>query len=191
MAITWPMYVVVGAAPAAYLGLFGPNYIDEGLATVVLMSVSMLFNVATGAADTLLLMSGRSGLSLCNSLSALALDIGLCLWFIPFMGISGAALAWAVSSSSRCVLAVVQVRITLGIVSFGRAAGIVAAANVGCIGLPLLVLSGFVHVNALTLLPAVVVCGLAYAGVLWMGRGPLMLSVLRGLIGRSSTALSS
>jgi hypothetical protein len=77
----------------------------------------------------------------------------------------------------------------LGIVSYGRAAGIVAAANVGCIALPLLVLGRLVHVDAVRLLPALAVCGVLYVGVLWLGRGPLMLTVLRGLLTRRSTTL--
>ena len=113
MALAWPMYAVVGSAPLAYLAIFGPEYAAEGVTVVVLMALAMLFAVATGPADTLLLMSGRSALSLINSLTALALDIGLCLVLIPKMGITGAAVAWAVAVSIRCMLAVVQTRVTM------------------------------------------------------------------------------
>ena len=140
MAVAWPMYVVVGSAPLAYLAIFGPEYVDEGVAVVVLMTLAMLFGVATGPADTLLLMSGRSALSLINSLTALALDIILCLVLIPQMGITGAALAWAVAVSIRCTLSVIQTRFTMGIVSFGPAALAVAAANIVCFAVPLLLL---------------------------------------------------
>jgi O-antigen/teichoic acid export membrane protein len=187
MGITWPMFVVVGCAPFAYLGLFGPEYVHQGVATVLLMAVAMLFNVATGAADTLLLMSGRSGLSLFNSLTAVALDVGMCLWLIPSMGITGAALAWAVSSSTRCVLAVLQVRLTMDIVSFGPAAGIVAAANLVCIAAPLLVLGRYMHVDFLRAAIACVICAPAYLGVLWLGRRPLMLTALRAVARRPGT----
>jgi O-antigen/teichoic acid export membrane protein len=182
MAIAWPMYVVVACAPLAYLGLFGSGYAAHGVATVLLMSVAMMFNVATGAADTLLLMSGRSGLSLGNNLTALALDVGLCLWLIPVLGITGAALGWAVASSVRCVLAVAQTWRTMGIVSFGGASAIVAGANGCCIAAPLVVLSAFVHLGVTLLVPACLVCAPLYLGVLWLGRGPLQLGVLRGLV---------
>ena len=102
------------------------------------MSLAMLFAVATGPVDTLLLMSGRSALSLLNSLLALAIDIVLCVVLIPPMGITGAALAWAIAVTTRCTLAVIQVRVTMSLVSFGPASAIVAAANIVCFGIPLL-----------------------------------------------------
>lgn len=191
MALAWPMYVVAGCVPLAYLGLFGPTYVSAGVATVVLMSGAMLFNVATGPADTLLLMSGRSGLSLFNNLAALALDMGLCVWLIPRMGITGAALAWAIASTTRCALSVIQAWLTMSIRSFGSAALVVAAANVLCIGAPLLVLKLFVHLNFGTVVLACVVLAPLYLGALWLGREPLMLSVLRGLVRtRRSTPLT-
>ena len=59
------------------------EYVDNGLSVVVLMSAAMLFAVATGPVDTLLLMSGRSALSLMNALLALAIDLVLCVLAIP------------------------------------------------------------------------------------------------------------
>jgi O-antigen/teichoic acid export membrane protein len=189
MGVSWPMFLVVGCAPAAYLGLFGQQYVDAGIATVLLMSASMMFNVATGAADTLLLMSGRSGLSLFNSLSALTVDVGLCLLLVPSMGITGAALAWAVSSSSRALLAVLQIRLTMDIVSFGRAAAIVAAANLVCIAVPVLVLGRFVELDFLRLALACLACAPLYLGALWLGRRPLMLTALRAVVRRPTGAV--
>ncbi len=191
MAIAWPMYLVVACAPAAYLSLFGAHYQNHGVATVVLMSLAMLFAVATGAADTLLLMSGRSTLSLVNSLAALALDVGLCLWLIPPLGITGAAAAWAVASSARCLLAVVQVRHTLQVVSFGRPAGIVAAANLVCIALPLAGLALVTTLDVVRLLVACACCAPLYVGALWLGRRQLMLGVLRELVVRRRSASSA
>jgi O-antigen/teichoic acid export membrane protein len=185
MAVAWPMYVVVGSAPLAYLGLFGPEYEADGVGVVLFMTVAMLFGVASGPADTLLLMSGRSALSLINSLTALALDIGLCLVLIPKMGMTGAALAWAVAVIIRCTLSLVQTRVKMSIVSFGPAAAVVAAANIVCFGVPLLILGRFGDVGIGTLALALVFCVPAYAFALWLGRKNLMLSVLRGLIKRA------
>lgn len=184
MALAWPMYVVVGCAPLAYLGLFGPEYAEDGVVVVVVMSVAMLFAVATGPADTLLLMSGRSALSLANSLTALALDVALCLVLIPRMGITGAAVAWAVAVTTRCALAVVQVRVTMSIISFGPAALIVAVANLLCFVAPLLVLAALVDVGIGVLALALLGCVPVYLLALWLGRTRLMLSVLRGLVRR-------
>ncbi|WP_051275917.1 lipopolysaccharide biosynthesis protein [Marmoricola sp. URHB0036] len=184
MAVSWPMYVGVAAAPLVYLSLFGQEYVDQGVAVVLLMAGAQLFAVATGPCDTLLLMSGRSALSLANSLLALALDIGLCLLLIPKMGITGAALAWAIAVIARCTLAVIQVQITMKILSFGRAAGVAAVANVLCFAVPIVGVEIFVDLSLLTLIPVVAVCFVLYAFALWWGRRVLMLDVLRGLVRR-------
>ena len=136
MCIAWPMYVLVGCAPLAYLELFGDAYAETGRTTVILMACAMLLAVAVGAADTLLLMAGRSGFSMFNNLMALAIDVAICLWLIPRLGITGAAIAWAVSSTLRSILALVQCRVTLGVASFGRPAMTVAVANLVCLALP-------------------------------------------------------
>lgn len=184
MAVAWPLYVGVGAVPLVYLSVFGSTYAEEGATVVLLMAGAMMFGIATGPADTLLLMSGRSGLSLFNSLVALALDVVLCLVLIPEMGITGAAVAWAVAVVTRSLLAVLQARFFLGMFSFGRAAAVVLLANVLCLGVPLLVLGRLAGqtwgVVLLTLAAAVP----AYALVLWLGRRPLMLTALRGLLQR-------
>ena len=188
MCLAWPMYVLVGCAPLAYLGLFGEAYAESGRTTVVLMSATMLLAVAVGAADTLLLMAGRSGFSMANNLVALAVDVALCLWLIPGLGITGAAVAWAVSSTIRSVLAVVQCRVTLGVVSFGRPGATAAAANLVCLALPVLALSLLTEVDLLVLALACLVLVPAYAGALWLGRGPLMLGVLADLVRRRPAA---
>jgi O-antigen/teichoic acid export membrane protein len=184
MTVAWPMYVGVASAPLVYLGLFGQEYADEGLAVVLLMAAAQLFAVATGPCDTLLLMSGRSALSLANSLAALALDLGLCVLLIPRMGITGAALAWMIAITVRCSLSLIQVRLTMGIISFGPAAAVAALANVVSFAVPLVGVGLVVDLNVLTLLLVLAICFPTYALCLWLGRRVLMLDVLRGLIRR-------
>ncbi len=188
MTVAWPMYVGVGSVPLVYLGLFGQEYVDDGVGVVLLMCLAMLFAVATGPADTLLLMSGRSALSLMNSLMALAIDIALCFVLIPRMGITGAALAWAIAVMIRSTLSLLQVRFTMHIISFGPASLVAAAANVLCFGVPLVVAGFFVDLGIPGLLLVLAGCFPAYALALWLGRRVLMLGVLRGLIRRSPAA---
>ncbi len=190
MLVAWPMYFIVFSAPAAYLGLFGHEYIDDGVWVVLFMAMSMLFAVATGPCDTLLLMAGRSALSLGNSLTALVLDIGLCLLLIPSMGITGAAVAWAIAVSVRCLMALLQVRFTMSLTSFGPAAAVAALANLFAFGVPITAVSEFGELNFVNLLFVLVGCVPLYALFLWLGRQILMLDVLRGLIRRRPTAAS-
>lgn len=181
--VAWPLYVVIGLAPAVYLGMFGDAYRD-GAIVVVLLAVAMMYAVATGPADTLLLMSGRSGLSLANSLIALAVDVTLCLVLIPPHGIIGAAIAWAAAVMVRCTLALVQVQVLLGIASLGRPAMMAAAANLVAIGVPVGV-AVTVATPTLTLLIVLSLpCVPLFLLALWVSRDVLMLGAFRDVLRR-------
>lgn len=122
IALAWPVYLVIGCAPAVYLSLFGEGYGGEqATGVVLLMTAAMLVGVAAGAVDTLLLMAGRSGLSVSNAVAALAVDVVGCLLLLPVLGIVGAALAWGAAVVLRNGLAVIQVRRDLGVVAGGPA----------------------------------------------------------------------
>lgn len=113
--LVWPFYLAVGALAPAYLQLFGSAYaVGETVVVVVVLAGAMLLAVATGPVDTLLLMAGRSDLSMVNAVLALVVDVVLCLLLLPALGLVGAAVAWAVALATRCGLAVHQVRGVLG-----------------------------------------------------------------------------
>ncbi|MFB9313991.1 polysaccharide biosynthesis C-terminal domain-containing protein [Nocardioides plantarum] len=112
--LAWPLYLVVATTPSRYLALFGERYADAA-AVVVVMSLAMLVAVATGPVDTLLVMAGRSDLSMLNAVGTLVLDVALCVVLVPRWGITGAAVAWAVAVVTRCGLATWQVRADLGV----------------------------------------------------------------------------
>lgn len=183
--LAWPLYLAVAAGPLAYLGLFGDGYATRDTVLVVLlMSLGMLFSVATGPVDTLLLMSGRSTLSLVNSLVALAIDLVLCFALVPSMGMVGAAIGWAAAVAVRSGLAVVQTRSSLHVSSFGPPVRVAIAANVVCLGLPLGVLGAWLTPGLLGMVGLVLAVLPLYAGALWWGREQLMLSTLGGLLRR-------
>ncbi len=182
MAMAWPLYLTIAGLPALYLGIFGPGFRDQGVGVVLVMAAAMMIGVASGPVDTLLLMSGRSGLSLLNSLVALVVDITLCFVLVPRIGIIGAAVAWCAAVSIRAALGYFQIRRQLGISPLSKPAAVVAAAALGCFGLPL----GAVSATAGASLPvAGVVFGagaLTYAAVLWRNRRRLHLSALRAML---------
>jgi O-antigen/teichoic acid export membrane protein len=188
IAVSWPLYLVVGCAPAVYLSLFGEEYRDRGVTVVVVMMLAMLFSVAAGPADTLLLMHGRSGLSLVNSLVALAVDLGLCFVLVPTMGIAGAAVAWAAAVAVRCLLAVVQLRRFLQITSLSPAVVTAGAANLLCFAAPIVALSVGGVLGPLTLVLTAVLAALVYLGMLWWARETLMLPALGALLQRKAPA---
>ena len=176
--LAWPVYLAVAAAPAAYLGWFGASYTrGEAVVVAVVMAGGMLVAVASGPVDTLLLMTGRSGLSLANTLLALAIDVGLCLVLVPRLGIAGAAVAWVVAVVTRCVLAVVQLRAEIGLRLPVADLLLAGALPVGCVGAPVALLGLTTALSPLGWLIATVVAGAGYAAVVWRLRARLAVDV--------------
>jgi O-antigen/teichoic acid export membrane protein len=98
--IAWPLYLVTAGFAPVLLSVFGEGY-ETASDVVVILSLAMLLATASGSVDAVLLMAGRSWLSLVNNTMALAVNIGLNLVLIPVDGIRGAAIAWAVAIAVR------------------------------------------------------------------------------------------
>lgn len=181
MLLAWPLYLAVGSSPAAYLSIFGDEYgpgASGSGVVVVVMAGAMLLAVASGPVDTLLLMAGRSGLSMLNAITALVVDIGLCLLLIPVMGISGAAVAWAVAVTTRCGLAFVQVHHQLHVSPVGRDQAVAALLPIACVALPVALFSASTGAGLLGWSAVALVSAAAYARALWVFRRRLHLDLL-------------
>jgi O-antigen/teichoic acid export membrane protein len=128
-----------------------------------------------------LLMAGRSWLSLVNNTIGLAVDLGLNVILIPRYGITGAAVSWAVAIVVRNALPLVQVRSSIGMWPGSRGAIWVGLSALVCFGaLPGLVAlaSGPLLVQAaVTVLGAVIYCF-----VLWRIRDQVELVAFRGVL---------
>ncbi len=173
--LAWPVYLGVGALAGTYLALFGDAVTSpEATQVVWVMAAAMLFAVASGPVDTLLLMSGRSASSAFNAGLALVVDISLCLLLLPRMGMLGAAIAWAAAIVTRVTLAVIQVHRTVGVDPFDSRVALAALLPIACVGLPLVLLSQ-VEDRAWVLLLAAASCGLAFLGALYGARHQLAL----------------
>jgi O-antigen/teichoic acid export membrane protein len=156
---------------------------------VVVMMFGMLVAIFSGPVDTVLLMAGRSTVSLVNSLVALALDLGLCLLLIPRLGISGAAIAWAVAVAVRAALGYVQVRRTMSISPISKASLISASASVLCFALPMLTLTLTDHATLTTFVVTGLIGCVAYGGLLYLGKRTLHLRALRSLFQRKGMSM--
>jgi len=183
MAVAWPLYAVIASSASLYLEVFGERYVgNDGVPVVVTMSVAMMITTAAGALDSVLLMSGRSMASLVNGLVAASLNVALCLVLIPWIGIVGAAIAWAVAVLVRNLLAFILVRHDLGLTPLSPAAALVAVAVIGCYVVPLVALSvlGLLTVSGFAV--AVFVGTMVYAAIIWRGRATLELRVFRSVL---------
>jgi len=94
------------------MNIFDPAYV-AGASVLIALSFAQLFNESTGACGTILIMSGRSDLSLLNTIVLLGSSIGLDWLLIPRYGLSGAAIAGAATIILVNLLRVIEVWLTL------------------------------------------------------------------------------
>lgn len=179
MAFTWPLHLATAGSAALLLEFFGgPAYLP-GVPVVAVLALAALVSTACGPVDTMLLMTGRSGLSLVNNVVGLGILIGMDLFLVPRLGIVGAAVGWAAAIVARNVLGVAQVRRQLAMWPFTRDAVLVAAAATAALGIPLAVLHWTGHSGAVP--SAVTVLGALAVYFSW-----LLLASVHGL-GRRGT----
>jgi O-antigen/teichoic acid export membrane protein len=185
VALTWPIHLSVAVAAPLYLSMFGHGYGSGQYATVVL-ALAMLLATGTGPVDVMLLMGGRSGLSLANNAAALIVDLALNVVLIPWLGITGAAIAWAAALATRNILPLVQVHRIFGMTPAGAGLGLASVSALACFGvLPLLARLTF---GTTATLAGLVLGAGCYAGLLWAGRARLALTAFAALLpGRRAT----
>ncbi|MCW2947973.1 MAG: polysaccharide biosynthesis protein [Actinoallomurus sp.] len=185
--LTWPVHLAVAVAAPIYLSAFGPGYTGAGEYATVILAMAMLLATGSGPVDVMLLMAGRSALSLANNAAALTVDLALNVALIPRLGLTGAATAWAAALVVGNVLPLVQVRRLLGMSPAGLGLGLAATSTVACFGvLPLI---AGLSMGTMATLAGVAVGALAYAGLLWAGRTRLALTAFAALLpGRRSVA---
>jgi O-antigen/teichoic acid export membrane protein len=174
--VTWPLYLAMLVAAPLLLGVFGPGY-DAGLPVVALLAGAMLVATACGMVDMVLTMAGRTTWNLIDMALALAVQIGLDLLLIPDYGIRGAAYGWAGAIIVKNIVALAQIRFSVGMHPFGRGTLLAAALSLACFGaLPAAV--RLVSGATPAMLAALTVGGAAYVAGLWWLREPLHLAEL-------------
>jgi O-antigen/teichoic acid export membrane protein len=183
MAFAWPAYLASAAAAPIMLSVFGHGY-RGGQAPLVILSLTMLLATACGPVDIVLLMGGRSGLSLINNFASLVVDIALNVLLIPKYGITGAAIAWAVALVVRNILPLWQVRSMMQMSPISSGALWVMASAIACFGVvPSLARAAF-GLRLYAFLPVLAVCAFAYLGLLWIGRRRIALTAFASLLRR-------
>jgi O-antigen/teichoic acid export membrane protein len=181
MLTAWPLYLTCAAAAPLILSLFGDGY-DAGRAVIVILAMAMLFATACGSVDTVLLMAGKSWLSLLNNVAALAVNVTLNFILIPPFGLVGAATAWAGAIVVRNVLPALQIRQLVDVSAGGRGAVVVGASALVCFGIPGVALALSAASQWLVLTVLLVAGGAAYAAALWRARSVLHLPLLTSTV---------
>ena len=170
-----PIYITfVVFADVLLSTFFGESYV-AGADSLRILALAMLFAAAMGPMDMLLLMAGRSSLSLINTICALIVDVVACLLLIPIWGATGAAVAWMGAIIVKNVLCYLQVQRTLAISPFSRQ-GAIAITAIFVIFFILTSLARWVFAeNLMTDLLIVSGATLIYASCLWWRRDGLIL----------------
>ncbi|HJU36730.1 MAG TPA: polysaccharide biosynthesis C-terminal domain-containing protein [Gaiellaceae bacterium] len=190
IALTWPLFLVVAVAAPLVLDILGPGY-RSGRWVMLLLAGAMLVGSGSGLVDIVLITLGKTRWNLGDTLVALTINVVLNILLIPRLGISGAALAWAVSIVVGNVIALVQVRRGFRLDPFSRLATLVAAVAAICFAaLPGAAAAVFgLHVGPIV--AAVGVGSLAYVAALYRLRGHLQLDLVRGRRLRRSDAAAA
>ncbi len=114
----WPslaMALVVLALGKPMLALFGPGF-DEGFAFLFILVIGVVARASVGPAESLLTMSGNQNVCAAVYAATLALNIGLNVVLIPWLGLWGAAISTAIAMSFEAAALSYTVWRRLGIV---------------------------------------------------------------------------
>lgn len=180
--LTWPVNFTIVLFTPVLLSLFGREF-AAGEVPLLILGSAMFIATAAGPVDVVLLMAGKSSWNLANTLIALTLNVGLNLLLIPPLGITGAAIAWAVSIATNNLLPLAQTWTALRLHPFGRGvrvAAVLSGVAFGGVGLLFRLVLG--QTATAFALYAIVSTGL-YLGLLWRFRDDLDLGVVRNAVG--------
>jgi O-antigen/teichoic acid export membrane protein len=134
---TWPVYLAMITHASVVMGIFGPEYVT-GAPVLSLLSGAMLVAIACGLVDVVLLMLGRSWLSLFNVLAALVVNVVLNLALAPHLGMIGSAIAWVAAILIGNVVPLLQTS-RVGLHPGGRPLWTACAISVVAFGIPLMI----------------------------------------------------
>jgi O-antigen/teichoic acid export membrane protein len=174
---SWPVYLLVAVFAPIVLRIFGSSY-PSGAHALTVLCLAMLFNLATGNVGTVLLMGGRSTWVLLDKGASLAVNVVANLLLVPPFGITGAAVAWALSILLDSGLAFGQVRWGMRIGGSLRGLALAGLLAVGCFGLLPVIVRAVGGTSVATLLVAAVVAVAVYLPIVWLRRDVLGIGVL-------------
>jgi O-antigen/teichoic acid export membrane protein len=133
--LTWTVYLVVIFFSTPLLRVFGDEYVAAGPA-LVWLAFAMLAASLFGPSDTVILMSGRSRLSLFNALVAVSLNLAGNFLLVPTYGITAAGAVWAVTLVVAAALPAFQAARRLQVHPWSPALRSAVLCSVIGVGLP-------------------------------------------------------
>ena len=187
--VAWPFFILLAVFAEPVLRIFGPGF-SSGATPMAVLAAAMALSVAAGTVQTILLMGGRSTWQLADKTGALLLNITLDLLLIPTWGITGAAIAWAVTIVVDTVVVVWQVQGLMGIRPSGRHLRVAMAQPLMVVALPALAARTLFGATGTTAATTTVVLGLGYIWLGWRTRRALGLAQMMALRTRLPSQLA-
>lgn len=175
----WPFYLLTIVDGKKLLGIFGHSY-SAGGTVVIILGLSMLLSAACGQVGMVLFTSGRSSWSMFNSLAQLIVNVGLDVWLIPKLGITGAAIGWGATVAVGNLVPLVQLAGVLRLHPFGRGTLIAMLLSTACFGAFPFAVREIFGGGTVPFAASVIGAGLLLLAGLWRYRRPLSLSSLPG-----------
>ncbi len=161
VAFSTPVYLLFAVFGQTVLSLLGPGF-SSGATALLILCMGFIVILTAGNIQSILLMSGHSGLAALNKALALTLNVILLVILVPRLGIEGAALAWSISMVLDASLAAYQVHRLVGIRVAGRGVAMAMAMAVGTVGTTAVLIRSILGDTPLGLLISVVL-----GGALW------------------------
>jgi O-antigen/teichoic acid export membrane protein len=174
---SWPLYLVMAVFAPTVLAIFGDAY-PAGANAMTVLALAMLVYLAAGNVGTVLLMGGRSSWVLMDKAAALAVNVAANLVLIPHFGITGAAVAWAVTIVLDSTLAFAQVRWGMRIGGSLRGLALAAALALGCFGVVPVIVRLLAGSSLASMSVAIVLSLGLYLPMVWLRRDTLGVRIL-------------
>jgi O-antigen/teichoic acid export membrane protein len=179
IALTWPLFLLVAVAAPLILDILGPGY-RSGDTVMLVLAGAMLVGSGSGLVDIVLITLGKTRWNLGDTLAALTINVVLNIVLIPRYGISGAALAWAISIVVSNVLALLQVRRGFRLDPFSRLGTLVAAIAAVCFAALPGAAAAVFGLHAWPIVASTAMGSVVYVAALYRLRGHLQLDLVRG-----------
>jgi len=118
-ALALALFLIFLLFAESIMNFFDPTF-TIGTGVLIALGFAQLISASTGPSNTILIMSGRSELSLLNTIILIVVGIALGWFIIPIYGLAGAALSGAVTVTLLTLLQVSEVWLTSHIHPFKR-----------------------------------------------------------------------
>lgn len=172
-----PIYLLLAVFAPTVLGWLGSGF-QDGVSSMVILSLGSIVVLAAGNVQSLLLMSGRSALGAFNKLFVVAFNVTANLVLIPRIGIKGAAISWAGAMLLDTLLASYQVRRATGIALAPTEVGITVMWVCVCVAAPSSLVAVMFGQGSVQMVAAAFLSGLVLLGYCVMDRTRLRMDEL-------------